>query len=250
MTEYLLVSSTRDFGEFTGYYYPPGGHVEEGEDETKALEREIEEETGIKITNTKKVAETDSDVKNQITHWYLCDTESYDLRIDKDEVKDAGYFTRQQMEKLNVWPATKKFFSDYIFKNGKQVIMTKIAKAVIKKKGKYLLLKRASDAVAYPSLWDFPGGRLDSNESSEEAVKRETEEETSLLIEPGEEIMHTTHEDDEYKLDISYFRPLKIASDIKIGPEHSEYHWLTKEEISKLDLHPAVAVFFESNSNS
>lgn len=31
--EYLLMSSKRDFGEYTGLYYPPGGHLEMSEDE-------------------------------------------------------------------------------------------------------------------------------------------------------------------------------------------------------------------------
>ncbi len=25
--EYLLVASNKDFGKYTGYYYPPGGHI-------------------------------------------------------------------------------------------------------------------------------------------------------------------------------------------------------------------------------
>ncbi len=42
--EYLLVSSKKDFGEFTGFYYPPGGHLEEGENFTDCLIREMKEE--------------------------------------------------------------------------------------------------------------------------------------------------------------------------------------------------------------
>ena len=31
--EYLLMKSKRNFGKYTGYYYPPGGHLENDEDE-------------------------------------------------------------------------------------------------------------------------------------------------------------------------------------------------------------------------
>lgn len=34
---WLLMSSKKDFGEFTGYYYPPGGHVEDGRRMRKLL---------------------------------------------------------------------------------------------------------------------------------------------------------------------------------------------------------------------
>ena len=45
--QYLLVSSKKYFGIFTGYYYPPGGHLEEGEEEVACLKRELKEELGI-----------------------------------------------------------------------------------------------------------------------------------------------------------------------------------------------------------
>ena len=65
---YLLVSSKTDFGEYTGLYYPPGGHVEVGESEEEALKREIKEELGLEIIKSKKVTdEIESDIKDQET---------------------------------------------------------------------------------------------------------------------------------------------------------------------------------------
>jgi len=37
--EFLLVNSKKDFGKYTGFYYPPGGHVEDGENIEQALIR-------------------------------------------------------------------------------------------------------------------------------------------------------------------------------------------------------------------
>lgn len=114
--EHLLASSKRDFGQFSGFYYPPGGHLEEDEDEVTALAREIREELGVIVNPINKLAETESDIKNQITHWWRCELDDgQKLVIDKTEIADAGWFTKKQMSKMDIWPATKKFFDEYIF---------------------------------------------------------------------------------------------------------------------------------------
>jgi len=113
--EYLLMSSKRDFGEFTGFLYPPGGHLEPEENEKKAVIREIHEELGIKVKPTKKYAETPGDVENQITHWWKCEADNHDLTIDEDEVENTAWHTKKEiLSHDKVWPATKKFFEEHI----------------------------------------------------------------------------------------------------------------------------------------
>jgi len=115
---YLFVSSKTYFGKYTGYYYPPGGHVEESESEVDALKREIKEELTIDLLKAEKITDQiESDVKDQKTVWYLCEVENYNFEFDKEELKDARFFTREEMKELNLWPATKTFFEKYIFKN-------------------------------------------------------------------------------------------------------------------------------------
>ncbi|MFA6422306.1 MAG: NUDIX hydrolase [Candidatus Buchananbacteria bacterium] len=112
---YLLVSSNSDFGEFSGFYYPPSGHIEKGEDELSALKREIKEELTLEVTNATKLADTDGDIKNQKTSWYICDVENFNFKIDHQELKDAGFFTEREIKIMKIWPATKKVFDKYLF---------------------------------------------------------------------------------------------------------------------------------------
>jgi len=112
--KYLLVASKRDFGEYTGYYYPPGGHVEEGEDELTALCREIPEETGLEVEVANKITESPGDVPDQVTCWYEC-TVKGDLRPNYDELRDADYFSEEEMHNMKVWPATRAFFEEHVF---------------------------------------------------------------------------------------------------------------------------------------
>lgn len=112
--EFLLVASKRDFGEYTDSYYPPGGHLEDGEDEVDGLKREIAEELGVEIEIFEKITETSGDVAGQITSWWRCEIVTGEIKINEEELQDAGFFTREEMKNLKLWPATKKFFEKYI----------------------------------------------------------------------------------------------------------------------------------------
>jgi 8-oxo-dGTP diphosphatase len=113
--KYLLVSSRKNFGKYTNFYYPPGGHLEKDEDEKVALIREIKEELDINVTPLKKIAETPGDVKNQITHWWICVANISKMKLNTEELYDFRWFTRKEIiNHENVWPATKNIFKEYI----------------------------------------------------------------------------------------------------------------------------------------
>ena len=112
---YLLVSSKKDFGEFSGYYYPPAGHLESGETELEALKREIKEELGINVVNANKIDADAGDIEGQKTIWYVCEVDNFEFKIDEDELNSAGFFTQKEMKTMKIWPATKEVFEKYIF---------------------------------------------------------------------------------------------------------------------------------------
>ena len=111
--EYLLVSSARDFGEYTGYFYPAGGHIEPGESEEQALVREIDEELGLSATPITLLAVTPGDIANQETYWYECTVEG-EITVS-DTLRDARWFTKAEIENGKVWPATREVFQKYVF---------------------------------------------------------------------------------------------------------------------------------------
>jgi 8-oxo-dGTP diphosphatase len=113
--EYLLVSSKKESKDHMGAYYPPGGHLEDGESEENCLKREILEELGIEGKVIEKIAETDGDALGYRISWWK--VESFIGEVSKsDEIADYGFYTKDQIKNLNLWPATRKFFDQYIFK--------------------------------------------------------------------------------------------------------------------------------------
>lgn len=114
---YLLISPKKDFGKYTGYYYPPGGHIDQGETEQEALIRELKEELNLNISPITKIAETKADIKDQVTYWWECKAQSTDIKIQESEIANYGYFTENDMKNLKIWPETVSFFKNYIFQN-------------------------------------------------------------------------------------------------------------------------------------
>lgn len=113
--EFLLVGSKKDFGPFTGLFYPPGGKVEAGESEEETLVRELKEELDLDIRPVERLATTPGDIAEQTTYWWKCETAHVDFKIRNEEIAEARWFTESEATKSPlIWPATQKFFQDYL----------------------------------------------------------------------------------------------------------------------------------------
>ncbi len=104
-----------------------------------------------------------------------------------------------------------------------------ITKAIIKKNGKFLVLKRSPDEMIFPNYWDFPGGRLEQGEQPFKAVERETLEETNLQVK-GEKLVSAfvLHHQDTHLVFLS-FKVKLISGKVKISDEHTEWKWVNKK---------------------
>jgi len=111
-TKHLLVRVKKDFGKYTGFLQPVGGHIEDGESEKDALAREIFEELGVKCEVEEKIATTPLDVAGEVAHWYKCKLETYAFQVDSNEISSFEWLTLEQIKNEDkVWPATKNFFT-------------------------------------------------------------------------------------------------------------------------------------------
>jgi 8-oxo-dGTP diphosphatase len=104
------------------------------------------------------------------------------------------------------------------------------AKSFIVDNNKLLILKRRSDDVQKPGIWEIPGGRLELGEDPREGLKREVLEETSLDI----DILHPMSvrhfkRDDGQTITLLIFLCKNLNKNIKLSEEHSEYEWIPLE---------------------
>ena len=68
-----------------------------------------------------------------------------------------------------------------------QMYQTTVAAAVIRRDGRILVCRRRADQ-AHPRKWEFPGGKLESGESSAAALARELREELGIEARVGAEL--------------------------------------------------------------
>ncbi len=101
--------------------------------------------------------------------------------------------------------------------------------------------------MPYPLRWDMPGGKVNNNETPEEALKREIKEETGFDIQELKLIgvYHNFGDDPECtntipSLGLCY--NAKISGDFQ-PTEMNDMHWVSPEELRTLKLTPWTAAW-------
>src|SRR6476661_4514673 len=77
----------------------------------------------------------------------------------------------------------------------------RVVAAVVANEGRYLITQRRPTAVL-PLLWEFPGGRVEADESDAMALIREVKHRLSVTIEIGQLISFVSHPYEHYVVDL------------------------------------------------
>jgi|SRR5699024_7592791 len=109
--------------------------------------------------------------------------------------------------------------------------------AIIVKDGKILCAQRGPTKTL-PGKWEFPGGKIEQDETLQEALKREIQEELTCTIEVGKQITRTIHTYEFGKVDLTTFYG-KIVSGTPVPTEHPHLEWRSPHELLELDWAPA-----------
>lgn len=113
----------------------------------------------------------------------------------------------------------------------------KVVGAVIVKDGKILCAQR-NEHTSLPLMWEFPGGKIERNETSEEALIRELMEEMQCEISVGKKIVTTVHEYDFATIELTTFYA-EMLNDQIVLEEHVDMKWLTPSELDTIKWAPA-----------
>ena len=106
-------------------------------------------------------------------------------------------------------------------------------KAVIKAKGKYLILLKSDLEDVNPNSYDLPGGRMSYGEKPEEALKREVKEEAGLEVKVKgiTDVWSFVMDDRKLQLVGITWACTAQNTEVKLSPEHSSFEWISYEEI-------------------
>ena len=84
-------------------------------------------------------------------------------------------------------------------------------------------------------LWEFPGGKIEIDESSEDAVIRELNEELDIVVRKPKKIMQYLHRFKNLIYDISFFEVVSFKGSIK-KIVHDELKWVDLSSINNYNF--------------
>jgi len=107
---------------------------------------------------------------------------------------------------------------------------------ILRNDGTFLILRRSLENTFKPTWWDIPGGVVEPGESLEEALSREIQEETGLIVQIIEPL-HTYTDLDDYpsrQIVQMIFKCQLVSGKVVLNPmEHDEYKWIHFDSIPK-----------------
>ena len=115
--------------------------------------------------------------------------------------------------------------------------MTEVVAALIWKEDRFLACQRPAHK-ARALLWEFVGGKVEPNETKEDALIRECKEELDVTLEVGDIFMEVTHAYPDMTVHLTLFNA-RIAEGVPQKLEHQEIRWITVEEIDQYPFCPA-----------
>ncbi len=116
--------------------------------------------------------------------------------------------------------------------------MIKVVAALIEKDGKYLIARRKTGSKDVLGKWEFPGGKVEKDETEENAIEREIKEEFEMSIKAIKFITNNVCEYPDKVVDLRLYECKYISGEFNLH-DHFEYKFVDKNEILEYDLCPA-----------
>jgi len=118
------------------------------------------------------------------------------------------------------------------------VTIVVVAAAVVERQGRFLVTRRPT-GTHLAGLWEFPGGKCESEESLESCLARELREELAVDAVIHEPMLATTHDYADHRVELHFFRcSISTEPSAALG---QEIRWVSGEELWRLEFPPADA---------
>lgn len=86
-----------------GMYSSLAGFVDPGESLEQAVAREVMEEAGIVVGNVRYIASQPWPFPSSIMLGFIAEAVTEDIHVDKDELDDAQWFSREELKRFGNW---------------------------------------------------------------------------------------------------------------------------------------------------
>lgn len=107
--------------------------------------------------------------------------------------------------------------------------MLEVVAAIIWKDDKFLICRRPPEK-ARGLLWEFPGGKVEKEETKQQALIRECFEELSINLSVGDVFTDIIHEYADLTIHLTFFNAT-IKSGVPKALEHCDLRWISPAEV-------------------
>ena len=112
--------------------------------------------------------------------------------------------------------------------------ITNVVAGVITKKNLFFIAQRNRNKHL-GLKWEFPGGKVEKNETNEDALKREIKEELNIKIFVKKKIAEEKYKDETIDIMLHYYI-CKIINGVVSLNEHENSMWILKNDFNKYDM--------------
>jgi 8-oxo-dGTP diphosphatase len=116
--------------------------------------------------------------------------------------------------------------------------MVQVAAAVVFHEGKILIARR-KQGLTLSGKWEFPGGKIEENETMVQCLKRELREELGIEVSIDEFILASKHTYNFGDVELFAFKASLISGDLTLQ-DHSEIKWVLPSELMSYDFPEAT----------
>lgn len=114
-----------------------------------------------------------------------------------------------------------------------------VVAAIIRQDGKILITQRFQN-VHLPGLWEFPGGKVEPDESLEAALKREMLEELGVEIRVEDEFFTVEHDYPTKSVRLHFFNCAVVRGEPR-ALDVADLRWITPPELTHFEFPAADA---------
>jgi 8-oxo-dGTP diphosphatase len=109
-----------------------------------------------------------------------------------------------------------------------------VTAAIIRKDNKVLIAKRKRAIMGSP--WEFPGGKVEKNETLQECLKRELYEELGIGVEIGAFLCSHKHVlNCQSAIHLYAYEVIHVSGEFQLR-DHEEIRWVTDEELEQYNF--------------
>ncbi|MHB8057289.1 MAG: (deoxy)nucleoside triphosphate pyrophosphohydrolase [Desulfuromonadaceae bacterium] len=108
-----------------------------------------------------------------------------------------------------------------------------VACAIIEQEGKVLAAQRSA-SMTLPLKWEFPGGKIEADESPEECLIRELMEELGVTVLIGDALPLATHGYTNFTVTLYPFT-CRLTGGVITMHEHHALQWIEPQRMQELD---------------